>query len=454
MTTQAEEFEWFVGIDWATQQHQVYVSDAAGHEIAERVIPHTAEGVSEFVEWLTALSGGQLHRVAISIETTRGALVETLLERGAAVFSVNPKQLDRFRDRFSVAGAKDDRLDARVLGSALRTDRPLFRRLAIDDSRVIQVRELMRAQEELTEEFGRLTNRLREQVYRIAPAWLTVCADASDPWFWALLELAKTPTGSQRLRVRTVERLLREYRIRRVSAHDVHAAVTTAPMYVAPGTVEAATAHIALLVPRLRLVERQQRQCDQELETLLTALAPSAGAAAPPSDPSGSTPRDAEHSGAPHPESSAPNTIAIIRSVTGVGPRITGALVAHALPFLTTPHLGALRASAGTAPVTRRTGKDRRGTVHMRYACHAPLRQALFHWAQCSIRARGGDAAARRYYTALRARGHSHARALRSVGDRWLRILVAMLNTRTLYDPTRFAAATTSTAPPTATTHR
>src|SRR5262249_19747826 len=56
-------------------------------------------------------------------EVPHGPIVETLLERGFAVYAVNPKQLDRFRDRFTVAGAKDDRRDAHVLGDAVRTDR-------------------------------------------------------------------------------------------------------------------------------------------------------------------------------------------------------------------------------------------------------------------------------------------------------------------------------------------
>jgi hypothetical protein len=30
-----------------------------------------------------------------------------LLERGFCVYAINPKQLDRFRDRFTVAGAKE-----------------------------------------------------------------------------------------------------------------------------------------------------------------------------------------------------------------------------------------------------------------------------------------------------------------------------------------------------------
>ena len=49
-------------------------------------------------------------------------MVETLIERGFDVHAINPKQMDRFRDRFSLAGAKDDSRDAEVMASSLRTD--------------------------------------------------------------------------------------------------------------------------------------------------------------------------------------------------------------------------------------------------------------------------------------------------------------------------------------------
>ena len=42
----------------------------------------------------------------MAIEMTHGPVVEALLERGFCVYGINPKQLDRFRDRFTVAGAK------------------------------------------------------------------------------------------------------------------------------------------------------------------------------------------------------------------------------------------------------------------------------------------------------------------------------------------------------------
>ena len=73
---------------------------------------HTAPGLQAFVDALLTRADGDPGRVAIGIEVPRGALVELLVERGFAVYAINPKQLDRFRDRFTAAGAKDDRRDA------------------------------------------------------------------------------------------------------------------------------------------------------------------------------------------------------------------------------------------------------------------------------------------------------------------------------------------------------
>src|SRR5207244_2361903 len=108
-------------------------------------------------------------RIAGSIEVPRGPVVATLLERGFHVFAINPKQLDRFRDRHSPAGAKDDRRDGFVLADSLRTDRPAFRQVHVDDPLLIQLRELSRAEEELQTELRRLSNRLWEQLQRFHP---------------------------------------------------------------------------------------------------------------------------------------------------------------------------------------------------------------------------------------------------------------------------------------------
>jgi transposase len=148
-----------------------------------------------------------------------------LVERGFHAYAINPKQLDRFRDRHSVAGAKDDRRDAFVLADSLRTDRDCFRHVRLDDPVVIQLRELSRVDEDLGSENNQLANRLREQLHRFYVQALKLCPAADEHWLWSLLELAPSPAAARGLRIKRVERLLREHRIRRVSAEEVIAAL-------------------------------------------------------------------------------------------------------------------------------------------------------------------------------------------------------------------------------------
>ena len=96
--------------------------DATGKVLGERLFEHGGAGLSEMADWLLSFAPGEAVEVGVAIGMPRGPVVESLMERGFAVLSINPQQLDRFRDRLSPAGAKDDRRDAQVIASALQTD--------------------------------------------------------------------------------------------------------------------------------------------------------------------------------------------------------------------------------------------------------------------------------------------------------------------------------------------
>lgn len=401
------DYEFVVGIDWATETHQMVVLDAEGHVHAEERVSHSGGGLSDVVTRLARLTA-EPGRVAVAIEVPRGAVVDTLLAHGFHVFAVNPKQLDRFRDRHTVAGAKDDRRDALVLADALRTDRRAFRRLQPEDPRVTQLRELSRLHGELGEEHTRLTNRLREQLLRFFVQPLALCPAADEPWLWTLLERAPTPADAQRLRPSTLRALLAGHRIRRFTAEALHSALQATPLPAGRGTIAAATDHIALLLPRLRLVHEQRAECERRLDRLLAALA--------------------EGDGQEH------RDVTIIRSVAGVGIVVAATMLAEAGAALATRDYQMLRTHAGIAPVTRQSGKTR--LISMRRTCNSRLRLAVFHWARNSIRL---DARARTHYDRLRQR-HGHARAIRGVADRLLAMLIAMLTSGTLYDAVRRGA--------------
>src|SRR6266568_2304799 len=405
---QATSYNWYVGIDWGSQQHQVCVLDRDRNVVGERVVDHDGSSLAQLATWLWALSAGHPQRVAVAIEVPRGAIVEGLIERGFHVFAMNPKQLARFRDRHTMSGAKDDRRDAFVLADSVRTDQPSFRRLQLDAPQLLLLRELSRAEETLLEEFRRSANRLREQLHRFYPQMLQLCSAADEPWLWDLITLAPTPAHAMLLSEEQVQRGLKAYRIRRVTAHEVLACLQAPALPVAPGTAEAAQAHCGFLLPCLRVLDEQLQVCSQQVDTLLRTMADEPG------------------------EGQSPSDVAIVQSLPGVGRKITAWLFAEAAQPLTERDYQVLRTQGGVAPVTKQSGKRRQ--VVMRRGCNPRLRHALYHMARVAMQR---DAYFGGVYEALRAKGQRHGQALRNIGDRLLRILIAMLHDRTCYDATR-----------------
>jgi transposase len=404
-----DDVQWFVGIDWASQSHRVCLLDIEGRHASERDFAHGGAGLTELRDWLLEKTSAAPGQIAVAIETPHGPIVEMLLDHTFLVFSINPKQLDRFRDRFTVAGAKDDSRDARVLASSLRTDRQAFRRLVVDDSLVIELREWSRIAEELQQERTRLANRVRQQLWRYYPQLTELTDDVADDWFLALWQQVPTPAAAAKASEKTITRFLKDHRIRRLDAATVLQTLRKTPLFVAPGTTEAACAHIRTIAARLHLVNQQIKEAHRALDVLCAKL-------------------EARESPSGH--NREQRDVTILRSWPGLGRIILATLLTEAAEPLRSRDYHALRALAGTAPVTRRSGKQ--CFVIRRHACNGRLQTAVYHWSRGAIQ---HDAVARRRYDALRRRGLGHARALRTVGDRLLYAMCTTLKRQTTYDP-------------------
>ena len=405
-----DERKWYVGVDWASESHLAFLADDDGHKIGERTFKHGGEGLAEMATWLMATSGAsEPSQIHVAIEVPHGPVVETLMERGFKVHAINPKQMDRFRDRFTLAGAKDDSRDGEVMSSALRTDAHCFRLLAVADPVVVELREWSRITDDLGAERNRLTNRFREQLWRYFPAILELDADLASEWLLDLWETVPTPHKAVRIRDTTIAKLLKRHRVRRFDVDQLLGVLRAPPVRVAAGTTEAASAHIATLITRIRLVNQQLKQAHQKLDVLTARLAPT---------------EEAE------PGQTKQHDVEILASLPGVGRIILATLLAEASDALQRRDYAALRSLTGVAPVTKRSGKS--CIVVRRYACHGRLANAVYHWARVAVQ---HDPTSRSKYAALRSRGHSHARALRSVADRLLNVACAMLKSGTKFDP-------------------
>ena len=141
--------EIFCGIDWAEREHEVAVVDQDGRLLARQCINDDLAGFTALTEMLATHTGTAFTAVDVAIETDRGLLVAALRAAGHRVFAVNPKAVDRYRDRHAVSGAKSDPGDALVLAHLLRTDRDWHRPLPHDSELGQAVSVLARAHQDL-----------------------------------------------------------------------------------------------------------------------------------------------------------------------------------------------------------------------------------------------------------------------------------------------------------------
>lgn len=407
MADQHKQTQIFVGIDWGSQSHQVCVMNASREVLLEAAFAHSGTGLAELVDEILRVASNEPARLIVAIEQPRGAVVETLLEKQIAVFSINPKQLDRFRDRHTVSGAKDDRRDAYVLADSLRTDRPAFRQARLGDPLLVQLREFSRMQEELKAERIALGNRLREHLHRYFPQVLAIGSVYDTRWLWELLELAPTPELAKKVSLSKIRALLRTHRIRALTAEHVKEQLTARALYVAPGVTEATSRRVTLLIQRLRLAHDQKLQIERDIEAALDELCS-------PSD------------------DTRPSDASLLRSMPGLGTLVCATLLAEAWEPIEARDYARLRVLCGVAPVTKRSGKQH--SVGMRSGCSGRLRTAIHYWIGNAIQR---DPRWKAHYAALRSAGHSHGRAGRGVGDRLIARLVAVLKSRTPYTADR-----------------
>ena len=169
------------------------------------------------------------------------------------------------------------------------------------------------------------------------------------------------------------------------------------------------------------MLNRQLHHADRQFDRLVHQLAE----AAPTADTDVSTEDE------PASPTDLPDA-AILLSLPGIGTRVLATLFAEGSDAVRRRDYDALRCLCGVAPVTRRSGKSL--LVIQRRAAHDRLRDAVFYWSRVAVQR---DPVSHGKYQPLRARGHGHARALRSVADRLLNVACAMLRDGTCFDAHR-----------------
>ena len=393
-----------VGVDWGSGAHQVCRIDGE-EEPKQRSFPHTSEGLNALVAFVVEGDIGP-EQVLVAIEVSHGAVVEALLAKQLPVRSINPKLLDRLRDRFSPAGAKDDRRDAFVLASCVESDAHAFRRVEPGNDENLRLQAATRLRGDLKSGFGADANRLWSELRGYRPGLLVLCPGADEPWLWALLEKAPSPSQGAKLTRASIGAVLKRHRIRRLNVEDVQTVLREDVLSLRPVYIESHVARVLVLTAKLKLAQTQIDKLEKEIKTELAERVQSE-------------------------EQTERRDLTILLSLPGFGPLTTATALGESGDAFERRDYNALRSLCGAAPITKQSGGSR--YVVMRQFCQPRLRVALHVSALQAIRI---DPKLHDLYVRARARGHTVGHAIRNIVDRLLCLAVQLLRKNELYDVT------------------
>ena len=402
------------GIDWAEDHHDVGLVDADGRIVGKHRISDDVAGFALLLQLLTDAGDSAEDPIPVAIETSRGLLVACLRATGRPVYSINPKAVDRYRDRHSVARKKSDAGDALVLAHILRTDRAAHRPLPADSELAQAIAVLARAQQDAVWERTCAHNKLRSLLREYYPAILAAFADKRGgilrPEARAVLAAAPTPAAAAKLTTAQLRKLLTAAGRQRGIAPEAQRLQTVlrGEYLRHPPLVED-----ALGAQALALLRQLNTACTNADELAAEAVA---------------------HFDK-HPDAE------IITSLPGLG-SLTGARVLAEIGDDRSRFADArsLKAYAGAAPVTRASGKSR--TVMHRRVKNQRLAGVGYVWAFAALTASPG---ARAHYDRRRTTGDRHTAAQRNLFNRLLGCLHHCLDAHQIYDENTAFPPTTIT---------
>jgi hypothetical protein len=386
----------FAGFDWAKDHHDAVILDRQGNTVAAFTFAHDAGGWAQWQEQIKPFAA-----LGVAIETSHGAAVEQLLHSGVNVYPMQPKAAQRYRDRHVPSGSKTDQTDAWCFGDALRVDGQHWRALAPADPLVEELRLLCRDEVELITQRTGLVNQLQAALGEYYPAALEAFDDWTQPFAWEFIAAFPTPQELVKAGRRKWEKFLHAHKLWRPQTAAARLEIfARADQFCGGLAVTRAKSRLAVSVVKLL------RTLQTQLDAYRAAI---------------------EELFAQHPDHD------LFGSLPGAGdklaPRLLSEIGADRGQY---PEVQSLQCVAGTAPVSFQSGQVRRARI--RWHCNRHLRHAVHLWSDCS---RKVCAWAQAYYLAQRQKGHSHACALRCLGQRWLKILWKMWQSHTCYDEAR-----------------
>jgi len=388
---------YYMGVDWGDRLHQVYVGDEEGKKVREMKVQESPEGLAEIGRWLDERRAAGLELWA-AIEKPAGRIVDFLLDHGVEVYPVNPKAVDRVRDRYRMSDSKSDAFDAYVLAEFLRTDQAHLKVLRPSSEKAQELKILSRDQRRVgrhkTRLLHQLTTTLKEYYARPLEAFENLETEIALDF----LKQYPTPAHLSALKRKEFNRFAtKQHHLSKQRCEELWEKLQKPQLAVPEHVVRAKAQLVEVLIEQLRASIKAVKIYSHKVESFFASSPAAQFAKTLPGAKSGTL-------------------VAAIWAELGDAEG----------RWESSRHL---QAEAGAVPVTKASGKSR--VVHFRFACNKHLRHTMYWFSFVSL---NHSEWANLYYRGQRDKGHSHHQALRALGAKWLKIIFVMWRDHKPYD--------------------
>jgi len=384
-------------VDWGDRLHQVYVGDEDGKKVREVKVPETVEGLAEMGRWLNEKRAEGIELWA-AIEKPQGRIVDFLLDHGVVVYPVNPKALDRVRDRYRMSDSKSDSFDAYVLAEFVRTDHAHLRALQPNSEKAQELKLLSRDQHRVERQKTRFVHQLTITLKEYYPRVLEAFEDLQTQIALDFLKQYPTPAHLNALKHKEFERFAtQQHHLGKQRCEQLWEELNKPELAVPEHVVRAKAQLVEILIEQLRTSIKAVKIYDDKVKSFFVST----------------------------PAAEIARTLPGGKGAVTV-PAIWAELGDAVDRWESSRHL---QAEAGVVPVTKASGKS--CVVHFRFACNKHLRHAMYWFSFSSLR---HCEWAKLYYRGQKAKGHTHPEALRALGAKWLKIIFVMWRDHKPYD--------------------
>lgn len=391
----------YVGIDWSTRHDDVCILDDQGQVIKEFRIDVSAKGFQKLLATVD-LSEKNPESISFGIETDKNIIADFLISKGFSVTSINPLSVNRFKERYTTSGKKDDKFDAMNIALILLKDGKSFKPIihSSESSRELDIH--CQTMEKLTARRSQWSNVLNSQLERFYPVFTVFFKDLTSNVALNILLKISRPKIFSELDKNKFLALAAEVKHFGKARKEKMFEYFKENIIQFENPIENAMANRACFIAEEILSINQKIS---ELEKIITE-------------------KFEKHIDAP-----------IFKSIQGAGkilaPRLMALMGDNRDRFKSAAQV---QSYSGTAPVFQQSGKSL-NRVKMRRSCNKRFRNTLQAIAFSSLKQ---SKWAREIYDSQKKNGKAHSAALRVVANKWAKIVFSMWSKKSNYNSALF----------------